>query len=178
MLLSDKILSLNDTSNKILHFAPEKCLEKFFKKYNNYITADISGNVDKLVNIENIDLPENSFDLIIVNHVFEHVNDIQAFKELNKVLKSGGLLITSVPIIYGWENTYENNNILNENEKLIHFGQHDHKRYYGSDFPNRVMNNCKLKLIKTFSLSKIQEIKYGLLKGEKIYLFQNRNKII
>lgn len=171
-LLNSKEMSFLENNSKILHFAPEQFLIKFFKNYQNYTTADISGNVDKLINIEKIDLPENTFDMIIANHVFEHVNDLKAFKEVNNILKPGGILITSVPIIYGWAETYENQLAKTNSDKLVHFGQHDHLRYYGSDFPSRITQNCDLKLLKTFSLSKKDEIKYGLMRGEKIYLFQ------
>ena len=171
-LLNSKEIQLFEESSKILHFAPEQSLIKFFKKFKNYITADISGNVDKLVNIEKIDFPKSSFDVTIVNHVFEHVNDLKAFQEIYNILKPGGLLITSVPIVYGWTSTYENNSIKTDKDKSIHFGQYDHVRYYGADFPERIMKTCAFKLIKAFSLSKNDEIKYGLMRGEKIYLFK------
>jgi SAM-dependent methyltransferase len=172
LLLISQEMPFLENNSKILHFAPEQFLIKFFRKYQNYITADIAGNVDKLMNIEKIDFPNNTFDLIVVNHVFEHVDDLQAFKEIYDVLKPGGLLIASVPIIYGWTATYENELIKTDKDKLIHFGQHDHVRYYGADFTDRITKNCDLKFMKTFSLSKLDEIKYGLMRGEKIYFFK------
>lgn len=175
-LLKSREISLLNTNAKILHFAPELFLKKFFSNFKNYITADIEGNVDRLIDIENIEFPEQSFDLIIVNHVFEHVDDIKAIKEINRILKTGGYLITSVPIIYGWSSTYENKNISSEQDRIIHFGQHDHKRYYGSDFVNRILKNSSLKLIKSFSLSHEDEIKFGLIRGEKIFLLKKITK--
>jgi len=174
-LLTSQEVSFLEKSSMILHFAPEQFLIKLFKKYQNYTTADIAGNVDKFINIEKIDYPNNTFDLVIANHVFEHVDDLKAFKEVYNILKPGGILITSVPIIYGWLTTYENESIKTDKDKLIHFGQHDHVRYYGSDFSNRITKTCNFKLIKAFSLSKIDEIKYGLMRGEKIYLFKKEN---
>ena len=172
LMLEKKEIQILNTNSKILHFAPETFLINYFKKYPNYINADLNGNVDKFLNIENIDLPNNSYDIIIVNHVFEHVNDNKAFKEVSRILAKGGLLVATVPIVYGWERTYEENKINDDLNKTIHFGQYDHVRYYGSDFKDRVEKFSDLVLLKTFSLSKNDEIKYGLIRGEKIYLFQ------
>ena len=42
-----------------------------------------------------------------------------------------------VPIIEGWEETYEDKSI-NENNRCIHYGQGDHVRFYGKDFRQRI----------------------------------------
>jgi 2-polyprenyl-3-methyl-5-hydroxy-6-metoxy-1,4-benzoquinol methylase len=56
------------------------------------IIADIEKDI--------IDLPENYFDVIICGDVLEHLVDPWAtLAKLNKWMKSGGLLITSIPNI-------------------------------------------------------------------------------
>lgn len=43
-------------------------------------------------------IPKNSFDIITMNHVLEHVpNPIETLKELNGILKKGGTFIVGVP---------------------------------------------------------------------------------
>ena len=62
LLNSKDSLVMDEKNTSILHFAPEHCLRKFFKKYQNYVTADISGKkVDQIVDIENIKFPNKSF---------------------------------------------------------------------------------------------------------------------
>ena len=64
-------------SPKILHFAPEPVFYKLF---------------------QNIDYESDSFDLILCNHVLEHVpNDYKALKELYRILKHSGIAIITVP---------------------------------------------------------------------------------
>ena len=45
-----------------------------------------------------IPYPDATFDLIVANHVLEHVDDYQAsLRELSRVLKVGGLAILQTP---------------------------------------------------------------------------------
>jgi len=47
---------------------------------------------------ENLPYPENNFDIVHANHVFEHfINPLQAANEVFRVLKPGGLLFIEVP---------------------------------------------------------------------------------
>lgn len=85
-------------SPKILHFAPEPVYFKLFQSYE-YITADIElADVDIWLDIENIDYQSDSFDLILCNHVLEHVkNDKLALIELKRILNQSGCLILTMP---------------------------------------------------------------------------------
>lgn len=157
--------------SKILHFAAENCLKNFFKKkYKNYLTADLFEKSDLRINIEKINLPSNYYDVIIANHVLEHVNDLKSCREIRRILKTNGIFISSVPIIDGWKKTYENKKIIKKKERILHFGQHDHVRYYGSDFPLRIKKSG-LKIFDIYSANPDDIIKYGLLRGEKIFYF-------
>lgn len=73
---------------------PEPFLS-FINKYNLVI---------KKVNIEAEELPfkTNTFDFIIFNEVFEHlrINPIFTLKEINRVLKPGGILLLTTPNLY------------------------------------------------------------------------------
>lgn len=50
--------------------------------------------------LENMTFPDNSFDLVITQDVFEHIyNPEKAFKEIARTLKKGGAHIFSIPVI-------------------------------------------------------------------------------
>ena len=83
---------------RVLHFAPEPVFYSLFTAYD-YITADIElEDVDLQLDIEKIDCQDNSFNLILCNHVLEHIeNDLNALKELNRILIYKGILILTIP---------------------------------------------------------------------------------
>jgi len=121
------------TKKRILHFSPERTLEAWLRQNTgtydfDYITSNISGSdVDKNLDITRINLPDDSFDLIICHRVLEHVlDDISAMQELYRILKPHGVLNVSVPQAMHKKTTYEW--IYPD---LTH---HDHVRHYGSDF--------------------------------------------
>lgn len=130
---------------KVLHVAPESPFIKRFDKIiskngGEYITADLESPLAKVkMNVENIPFSDNYFDVIICNHVLEHVNDDQkALREIYRTLKSGGYSILLSPIDYSREFSYEDKTIINENDRLKHFGQKDHLRIYGRDYSSKL----------------------------------------
>ena len=127
---------------KVLHIAPEQSFYMRFKKLGNisYTTADLESPLaDIKFDIQQIPLPDNVYDMIICNHVLEHVeDDHRALRELYRILKPGGLAILQVPMVMEKKETYEDPSITDPNERLKHFHQKDHFRIYGTDFPKRV----------------------------------------
>jgi ubiquinone/menaquinone biosynthesis C-methylase UbiE len=120
------------------------------------------------LNIEKIDLPDQSQGTVICNHVLEHVDDKKALQELFRVLDSDGVLILSVPIIEGWETTYENSEISLPENRELYFGQNDHVRFYGRDFRDRLSEAGFDFLEVTAEGDDV--IKYGLWRGEKFFI--------
>ena len=122
----------------VLHIAPEQIFYKKFKSFIHwkYVTADLhSPMADVKVDLCKLPFEENYYDLILCNHVLEHIPDhIQAMKELYRVLKKGGTLIAQVPIDEKLETTFEDNSIIDPNDRSRIFGQYDHVRIYGNDF--------------------------------------------
>jgi SAM-dependent methyltransferase len=168
-------LKATDEKNKplepALHFAPETILEKKLREiFNDYKTSDLfSLNVDLKLNIENLDLEDASLGSVFCFHVLEHVDDKKALFELRRVIKKDGKLFIMVPLVEGWESTYENPDIKDPSLRLLHFGQHDHVRFYGRDFRHRI-RAAGFENIEEFTAFGESVIKYGLLRGEKLFI--------
>lgn len=127
---------------KVLHIAPEQEFLRKFKKMKNleYTSADLfSPIVDVKADIVDLPFEDNTFDVIICNHVLEHiVDDRKAISELYRVMKSGGWGIVQVPMKNSLEKTYEDFTITDPKERQKHFGQYDHVRWYGMDYFDRL----------------------------------------
>jgi SAM-dependent methyltransferase len=152
----------------ILHFAPEPVIAGLLRRFGTVKSADIRpGRADLTLDIERLDVPSASFNVIVANHVLEHVDDSLALPELFRVLTPGGVLITTVPLVEGWDSTYENAAVTSPADRHEHFGQYDHVRYYGRDFRDQVRRSG-------FSLSEFtgtgdQCPRYGLLRGARVF---------
>lgn len=155
---------------KILHIAAEPCFESRFKKIfgENYITADLySPDAMVKMDITNIQYPERSFDVVICNHVLEHVSDdLKAMREFYRILKEDGWAVLLVPVA-DMEKTYEDFTITTEVGRLKAFGQEDHVRKYGRDYTERLKSaGFKVSIIKNNELATSGEIKSMCLKED------------
>lgn len=126
----------------VLHIAPEQPFLKRFRKLKNleYITADlISPIADVKMDIRSMPFEDNRFDIVICNHVLEHIdNDVKAMSEVFRVLKKNGFAILQVPIDYKRTETYEDPSITDRKSREKIFGQYDHVRVYGLDYGKRL----------------------------------------
>lgn len=154
----------------ILHFAPEASVRSLLDKPGiNYRTADLSSaSVDLNLNIESIALSDESVDVIVCNHVLEHVDDRRALPQLRRILKQDGTLIATVPIVDGCETTYEDPAITTASGREAHFGQWDHVRVYGSDFAKRLTEAGLT--FETYTAYGAEAVRHALLPGEKVFL--------
>jgi SAM-dependent methyltransferase len=127
---------------KVLHIAPEQEFLRRFKKMKNldYTSADLfSPIVDVKADILDLPFDDESFDVVICNHVLEHIeDDKKAMSELYRVMKKGGWGILQVPMKNSLEKTYEDFSITDPKERQKHFGQYDHVRWYGMDYFDRL----------------------------------------
>lgn len=175
-------LYLKNTTNilygnlKILHIAPERNLRKVLMSNPNinYLSADINPPLATAkMDITNIEYEDNLFDVIICNHVLEHIqDDRKAMSELYRVLKPCGRAILQVPISLLSNKTYQDAKVLSPEEREKAFGQTDHVRIYARDYKNRLEKVGFS--VKVYSLTKefgeSLTHKYGLLKDENIYI--------
>lgn len=125
---------------KVLHVAPEWCLEPRLKERlgANYLTADLlNPHAMVRMDITDIQYPDQTFDVIYCSHVLEHVpDDKKAMREFARVLKDGGWAILLVPITS--ETTLEDLSFVDPAERRSAFGQEDHVRAYGPDYVDRL----------------------------------------
>jgi Methylase involved in ubiquinone/menaquinone biosynthesis len=125
---------------RVLHFAPEPIIKDLFIDSDaEYFDADIKqGRASHQVDITNINFEDMFFDYCVAIHVLEHiVDDMQAFAELYRVLKPGGLAFLAVPV---QKEAFEDSTIVSEEGRLKAFGQQDHVRYYSQDmFEERII---------------------------------------
>lgn len=123
---------------KVLHFAPEQAFYKRFRKQKNldYTTTDLfSPLADVKADICDLPFEESTFDMILCNHVLEHIpDDRKAMQELFRVLKPGGTGIFQVPQELERDHTFQDDTITDPAERAKIFGQYDHVRVYGKDY--------------------------------------------
>ena len=97
-------------SLRVLHFAPEQAFYKRFRRLPNleYTTTDLNSPLaDVKADICNLPFENNQFDVILCNHVLEHIpEDRKALSELFRVMKPGGWGIFQVPQDLSRENTF------------------------------------------------------------------------
>lgn len=165
-----------DKKLKILHLAPEKNLSVALRKvgFDVYQCGDLFTEgykyPDYVKNMNVLDIPyaDNHFDLIICNHLLEHVpTDLDAMSELLRVLKPNGKAILQVPISKNSETTYEDFSITQPKEREAAFGKFDHVRIYGQDYPERLKSVGFT--VERINISEKYK-KYGLNKEEDLFI--------
>lgn len=174
LAINRKQLSLQGTS--ILHFAPEPELRTVIEGqkpelYHRSSYPAVDG-FDFNINLENIELSDCIYDIVICNHVLEHVNDKIALREIWRILRPGGKLVAMIPIVEGWSKTYENSIITKEADREKHFGQADHIRYYGADFRNRVKDSGYF--LREITAEGPCCVRHYLIRGEKIFVAEKK----
>ena len=127
---------------RILHFAPEKHFSALINslKPETYIQGDLhpSSTMER-VDIQNIQYNDGVFDLVIANHVLEHVDDDSAaLREVHRVLRHGGKALLQTPFSSLLEKTIDDPGIKTDYLRTVINGQADHLRLYGRDIFEKV----------------------------------------
>jgi SAM-dependent methyltransferase len=134
--------------HRVLHFAPESALAHNLVGLPGieYTAADLdpaSAGLATGFPIVRADITcqpwrDGWFDVVVVSHVLEHVpDDLAAIRELRRVLKPNGRVISHHPYDPARERTFEDASITAPEDRLRVYGQADHVRIYGRDLPDR-----------------------------------------
>ncbi|KAB1156266.1 class I SAM-dependent methyltransferase [Flavobacterium luteum] len=173
-LMNETDFFTSKTKKKVLHFAPEQAFYKLFRNQKNldYTTTDLlSPLADVKADICNLPFEDNSYDIILCNHVLEHIpDDTKAMKELFRVLKPGGMGVFQIPQELSRATTFSDDTITDQKERSEIFGQYDHVRIYGLDYFDK-LRTIGFRVVEEDYTKKINpELvdKYCLAKGEII----------
>jgi len=123
---------------RMLHLAPERHLEALFEACGpgEYIKGDLfpSRPNQVKVNAEAMQFADGQFDLIVCNHVLEHVHSPEkALAEFFRCLKPKGLLIAQTPYSPLLKQTFELKALPDAGFATLFYGQADHVRLFADD---------------------------------------------
>jgi hypothetical protein len=92
--------SLTRRSPRVVHFAPEKCLENHLKKLcRRYTTSSYEEDqgADLVLDLTDLALADESCDVLLMNHVLDCMReDRPAVSEMYRVLKPGGAVLAVI----------------------------------------------------------------------------------
>lgn len=136
----------------VLHIAPEGSLRAFFlnrtstnytagfknpQAYRGYYYDQVKQHID----ITATEFPDNHYDVIICNHVLEHIeDDLKAMREIFRIMKPEGFGILQVPIAMELNHSIEGLPAPTPADRLRLYGQEDHVRIYGLDYFERLQS--------------------------------------
>lgn len=120
-------------AGRLIDFSPSRCLYRQMQTFPGieYVATDYTGEfpVPNRYDIQNLPVPNESFDAFLCYHVLEHVpDDRAAIRELFRILRPGGWGLIQTPFQDGY--IYENPAIVSPADRKKHFGQEDHVRIY------------------------------------------------
>ncbi len=160
---------------RVLHIAPEWYIgDKIMSNPNcDYYSGDITARRGQnIIDVLNIQYIDGFFDFIIVNHVLEHVNDIdRAMRELKRVLSSRGKMMVSFPVCAD-QKTLCDKNIITADDRLKYYGHVDHVRLFGNDYKQLfIKHGLKIDIFTPRDLYQKDEImKFGFIDDDIIII--------
>lgn len=132
-------------SFRILHLAPEQATFNYMRQcHATYLTADAQPERYPGASCLKLKLPgdfrifpDGYFDLIIHNHVLEHIpGDYRIHMlEFFRILAPGGHMVFTVPFTSKSPTVQGGEYLQSDAERLEKFGQKDHLKMFGYDFP-------------------------------------------
>lgn len=142
------------TNSSILHFAPERSISMKIKDCHpiRYVKGDLFPNDSDIEKIDATDIPfqDASFDIIIGNHILEHIPDHRkAISEMHRVLKSGGIAIVQTPYSELLHSNFEDEGINSDELRQFFYGQEDHVRVFGKKQFLSTLEDLGFKLLLT-----------------------------
>ncbi len=124
---------------RLLSIAPEVQLQARMRKLPGirYLSGDLESPL-AMVRMDLLALPlrDRSFEAVICSHVLEHVASVErSLAEIHRVLAPGGWAILQSPIDPARATTFEDATVTSPEERARVFGQRDHVRIFGRDYP-------------------------------------------
>lgn len=170
-LFLDELGADLEAFERILHVAPEKHIRRMLAKHPGYVCADlVPGKADIAMDIQEICYDSDAVDMIIANHVLEHVpDDMRAMAEIGRCLRPGGLAIVTVPQVWSRPSTYENPALDSAADRYAHFQDADHLRYYGADFAERFSSASGL-TVSVWRIPQAEEARFGLYRDDVLFV--------
>ncbi len=153
----------------VLHFAAEPWVrDEMTARGATYRTADLNDMFELRLDITAIALPDASVAMVIANHVLEHVDDRAALSELHRILRPGGQAVLTVPLVEGFDRTYEDPAHATPEARRLHYGDAEHLRWYGRDFRERLA--APGFRVAEFTALEPDAARYALHRGEKVFI--------
>lgn len=163
---------------RLLHLAPERHLEAAFGACgpSEYVRGDLfpSRPDHQKVNAEDMQFADGAFDIIVCNHVLEHVQSPQrALAEFYRCLKPRGLLVAQTPYSPLLKKTFELKEFPGEEFAKLFYGQADHVRLFADDivalfhdagFQGELMSHASL-------LPQVDPLQAGVNALEPLFIF-------
>lgn len=144
VLFFDKLKLWDDMANKaVLHFAPELHFAPSVAAAHPalHVMGDLfptKASIQK-IDLEDIAFPDATFDMVIGNHVLEHVGNVEtALAEVRRVLKPGGRFVCQTPYAARLPRTFEEPGLQSAEDRRFFYGQDDHVRLFGRDIEARL----------------------------------------
>lgn len=170
---------------RILHIAPERHLARLIAGAHpvRYVKGDLFPTEPA---IERLDLQclafeADTFDLVIANHVLEHiVDDARALKEIARVLVPGGKAILQTPYSPVLTRTFEDPGISLPQARYQAYGQEDHVRLYGRDIFDRfaAVGLEDMHVTHAQLLADVDPHRYGVNAAEPLFLFGKPEEVV
>jgi SAM-dependent methyltransferase len=141
LILRDRLRVQEWRQARVMHIGPAKAVAEWLTGQEglDYVSVDLDSPL-AMVHADACDLPfeDESFDLAVCVHVLEHIpDDRQALREMHRVLRPGGRAVLQVPPSDLAE-TREDPSVTDPGERERLFGQYDHVRLCGADYPARI----------------------------------------
>jgi SAM-dependent methyltransferase len=102
-----------------------------------YVSGDLESPL-AMARMDLLALPlrDRSIEAVVCSHVLEHVASVErALAEIHRVLVPGGWAILQSPINPARATTFEDPSVTSPEERERVFGQRDHVRIFGRDYP-------------------------------------------
>lgn len=164
----------------VVHFAPEVQLSTHIAQAQpaRYVRCDLFPSAPDVERVDLLDIPfaDESVDLLMANHVLEHVvDDRLALEEIVRVIAPGGIVILQTPFSRTLRRTWEDPGIADPAARFQAYGQGDHVRLYGRDIFEKFAGTGLVPDVRQHDdvLPNIDPDRYGINAAEPLFLFRS-----